>query len=80
MAPYAADLLPVESNAAVSTKQNERPAEDIINKTRLPYRSTVYENSQAPNHFHHDHINTHPQWNEGSKHERNGRKAPKNQG
>lgn len=43
MAPYAARLLPVERSAAVNTKQSERPAEDIINKMRLPCRSTVYE-------------------------------------
>lgn len=32
-----------ESNVAVNMKQNEGPTEDLINKPRLPYRSTVYE-------------------------------------
>ena len=41
VAPKAADLDPVERSAAAMIKQSDSPAAEIINKGRLPKRSTV---------------------------------------
>jgi len=43
VAPNAAGLLPVESRMAAMMKHVESPVADIINKGRLPNRSTVYK-------------------------------------